>query len=51
MQKDQKEYDKEKDAFLEGHGFKVLRFRNAEIMGNIDGVIRKLIRILGNSEL
>jgi very-short-patch-repair endonuclease len=40
--------DKKRDDYLEGHGFKVLRFTNLDILQNIDGVAE---RILENLEI
>jgi very-short-patch-repair endonuclease len=31
-------YDEERTAFLQSHGMTVLRFTNAEVMGNLEGV-------------
>ena len=33
------EYDARRTAFLEAQGWRVLRFTNAEVMGNIEGVL------------
>jgi very-short-patch-repair endonuclease len=34
-----KEYDSEKDEYLRGHGLKVLRFTNHQIMKNLNSVL------------
>jgi len=36
---DQEEYDAERTAFLESHGYRVLRFWNGDVMNDINGVI------------
>ena len=36
------EYDKIRDAWLEGQGFRVLRFWNNEILGNLEGVLERV---------
>jgi very-short-patch-repair endonuclease len=36
---DQKEYDDERTKYLEGLGYKVLRFWNNEVMQNMEGVM------------
>jgi very-short-patch-repair endonuclease len=41
--KDQKEYDEERTAFLEGWGLKVLRFWNNEILENPEGVYKTIL--------
>ena len=40
---DREEYDVERTAWLEGQGFRVLRFWNTDVLANIDGV-REIIR-------
>lgn len=42
----QKEYDSERTTFLEQHGYRVLRFWNHDILGNIDGVMQMIIGAL-----
>lgn len=32
-------HDRERDAYLQQYGFKILRFWNNEVMQNIDGVL------------
>jgi len=39
---DAKEYDKERDDYVETLGIKVLRFWNNEIDTNIEGVLKKI---------
>jgi very-short-patch-repair endonuclease len=41
---DRKGYDRERTAWLEEQGFRVLRFWNTDVLGNIDGV-REVIRV------
>ena len=36
---EQQEYDKERSAFLESKGYRVLRFWNNEVMNNMDAVL------------
>ncbi len=40
---DQKEYDQERTAFLEEQGVRVIRFRNEEVDGNLEDVIRRIL--------
>lgn len=37
-----KDKDSERDTWLEGQGFKVLRFWNNEVLGNLEGVLEKI---------
>jgi very-short-patch-repair endonuclease len=39
----QKEYDDARTAVLEGQGYRVLRFWNNEVLGNIEGVLAVLL--------
>ena len=39
---DQQEYDKERTAYLESKGYKVLRFWNHDVMNDINSVIRTI---------
>ena len=39
-------YDKERTAYLERLGLKILRFNNYEVLNNIEGVISKLILVI-----
>ena len=39
----QKEQDDLRTAYLEGRGFRVQRFWNNEVLGNIDGVLEVLV--------
>ena len=38
--------DKERTAWLEGEGYKVLRFWNSEVIGNIEGVMARISEAL-----
>lgn len=38
----QASYDEKRTQFLESQGYRVIRFSNSEIMGNMDGVVMKL---------
>jgi very-short-patch-repair endonuclease len=35
-------YDAERDRFMRGEGYEVMRFPNNEVMGNLDGVLRTI---------
>lgn len=39
----QKEYDDARTAYLESRGYRVLRFWNNEVLGNIEGVLTVLV--------
>ena len=39
-------YDKERTRFLNAAGIKVIRFKNIEILKNLDGVLREIERYL-----
>ena len=40
---DQQEYDAERTAFLESKGYRVLRFWNDDLMGDLDGVLLRIL--------
>jgi very-short-patch-repair endonuclease len=40
------EYDRERQTVIESYGIKFLRFTNAEVSENIDGVVMKIIEHL-----
>lgn len=42
----QKEYDEERTKYLNDMGFSVIRFRNEEVLGDINGVKQKIIERL-----
>jgi very-short-patch-repair endonuclease len=42
--------DQKRTRFLEAHGYRVLRFWNNEVMGNIDGVLQMIFLALRESE-
>jgi very-short-patch-repair endonuclease len=46
---EQKEYDDKRTAFLQVKGYKVLRFWNNDVNGNIEGVIEKILDVLKNT--
>ena len=48
---DDKEYDKNRDEYLELNGIKILRFWNSELSVNIDGVLDKIMRELTSPPL
>ncbi|MEK6541949.1 MAG: DUF559 domain-containing protein [Pseudomonadota bacterium] len=43
----QESYDAARTAGLESRGYRVLRFTNADVMGNIDGVLRAILIAVG----
>jgi very-short-patch-repair endonuclease len=43
---DQQAYDKSRQALIESKGFRVLRFSNADVMGNIEKVLDKIQVVL-----
>ncbi len=47
---DRAQYDAERTKSLEKAGFKVLRFWNNEVFGNIEGVVEVIIAALDNQE-
>lgn len=44
---DRQAYDAARTAALEASGYRVLRFANADVMQNIDGVVRTILITLG----
>ena len=36
-----------RDEFLVGQGFRVLRFWNSEVTGNLDGLLQRVLDVLG----
>ena len=46
----QQDYDAERTAFLEGQGYRVIRFTNAEVMGNLEGVLATIASCLPLSQ-
>lgn len=42
----QQEYDAERTAFLESKGYRVLRFWNSEVLGEIESVLRVIMDIV-----
>jgi len=43
---DQQEYDAERTAFLSAKGYRVLRFWNNDVLGNLDGVLVRILEAL-----
>jgi very-short-patch-repair endonuclease len=39
----QREYDAEREAFLRGLGFRIIRFTNDEVNIDLNGVLRKIV--------
>ncbi len=44
-------YDAQRTAYLNGLGYRVVRFSNADVMGNIDGVLESIVAELGSAPL
>jgi very-short-patch-repair endonuclease len=42
-------YDKQRDAYLQSQGFRVLRFWNADILTNMEGVIDAILAVLNGN--
>jgi tRNA(adenine34) deaminase len=42
----QSQHDSERDAWLKAQGFKVLRFRNNQVLGEMDGVLASILQQL-----
>ena len=40
------EYDAERTRYVEAHGYRVVRFSNAEVIENMDGVLQRLGEIV-----
>ena len=39
---DQAEYDRDRTAYLEANGFRVLRFWNSDTLGDLNGVVQRI---------
>ena len=39
-------YDRERTLFLENQGYRVIRFINSDVMGNLDGVLAALDEVI-----
>ncbi len=46
----QKEYDKNREKYLEASGYNIIRFTNDEVINNINMVIDKIIRKTNGTE-
>jgi very-short-patch-repair endonuclease len=46
---DQVAYDEQRTSFLQENGWRVLRFWNNDVTGNLDGVLSAIAEALGNS--
>ena len=42
----QEDYDRERTRFLEGEGYRVVRYTNLEVMQNLDGVLVHLAGVI-----
>ena len=47
---EQLEYDRQRTHFLESQGYKVVRYWNHEVLGNLDGVLETLTLTLSQRE-
>lgn len=43
---EQREYDIERDTYLSGYDIKVVRFSNFEVLNDIDGVLKKISKVI-----
>ncbi|MEM1131622.1 MAG: DUF559 domain-containing protein [Pseudomonadota bacterium] len=41
-------YDMDRTRFLEKQGYRVVRFANADVMGNVEGVVERIALVLGD---
>ena len=46
----QAERDARRDRWMESQGYRVLRFWNHELMANVDGVLRRILRTVGGDD-
>jgi leucyl-tRNA synthetase len=46
LHEDSKSYDARRTAFLMGKGYRVARFLNEEIHGDIDDVLKRILKVL-----
>lgn len=46
-----REYDQYRDEFLHANGYKVVRFWNTEVMGNMDGVLEAIALAFEKAEV
>lgn len=46
---DQEEYDAERTVFLQSKGYRVLRFWNNDVLGEIDSVLGEIVQALGQN--
>ena len=47
----QKEYDAEREAYLNTRGFRVIRFKNEEVKNDLQGVLKKILDACRKSDL
>jgi len=40
-------YDEVRDAFIESQGLKVIRFSNLDVLRNTEGVVKRIIEVVG----
>lgn len=43
-----REYDRQRDAWLQERGYQVLRFWNNEVTGNLEGVLERVLMACGH---
>ena len=48
---DHRAYDEDRTAYLEANGFRVLRFDNADVMQDVEGVVGRILHPLSGSPL
>ena len=41
-----KEYDERRDAFLERAGYRVLRFKNDDVLSDSDAVVNRILAVI-----
>lgn len=42
------EVDAERTRYIEAQGFRVIRFWNNDVLGNIEGVVKEIIRVIAD---
>lgn len=46
LQEDKIKYDKVRESFIEGEGYKILRFYNSDVFKDIEGVLEKIYQVI-----
>lgn len=44
------ESDAQRTRYIEAQGFRVIRFWNNDVLGNTEGVLREVARVLGEAQ-